>query len=174
MSRSIFDVYSSDKVTFMPRISNHKSLAKEKNRIIFQTKYPNMDDICAICLSNMLNANVKHTPCGHTFHLTCLTKWQKHQNERNVQCPNCRALLPRLRYVFPYMPNYPKSESESEPESESESAAFNLSQLRHYTDGGWVQVEDLRGGGDGGGNREALINGDYLSNEPSEEEVEDY
>jgi hypothetical protein len=143
MSRSIFDMYSSDKVTFMPRIINHKLLAKEKNRIIFQTNYSNGDDICAICLSNMLNAVVKHTPCGHTFHLTCLTKWAKFQNEMNVQCPNCRSLLPRLQYVFPYMPNYTELVSASESESESP--------LNHSV-----------GSEDGAEDEAALATGDYL------------
>ena len=145
MSRTSSEVFDFDSSIEMPNlikpIVDHKALAREKKRIIFETHYSNCEDKCAICLSNMINATVKHTPCGHTFHLRCLTKWQKFQNERNVQCPNCRAALPRLRFIFPFMENYPtlmSPEEEREEEYEDESSddeliavSVNLARTRH-------------------------------------------
>jgi hypothetical protein len=133
MSRTITEVYDFDTTTKMPDlikpIPDHKALAREKNRIVFETHYSNCEDKCAICLSNMINATVKHTPCGHTFHLTCLTKWQKFHNEINVHCPNCRADLPSLKYMFPFMETVvPQLVYSSSIEHEDESSDYESSE----------------------------------------------
>ena len=49
-------------------------------------------ETCSLCLQEMRVGNVLHTPCGHSFHLKCMTEmvvscrgnwWHK--------CPNCRT-----------------------------------------------------------------------------------
>jgi len=43
---------------------------------------------CAICLENCKGGRC--LPCNHTFHHTCISKWEKKQ----TSCPCCRAHIP--------------------------------------------------------------------------------
>ena len=55
-------------------------------------KNHNMDIIdnqieCCICLEKILNKNISITECNHSFHTSCLLKYNKQK------CPICRQLL---------------------------------------------------------------------------------
>ncbi|EZA57861.1 TRAF-interacting protein [Ooceraea biroi] len=46
-----------------------------------------MNIVCGICRDLLVpSSDVFHTPCGHIFHLECLTEWLK----RSKTCPQCR------------------------------------------------------------------------------------
>lgn len=42
---------------------------------------------CCICLEKILNKNISTTECNHSFHTSCLLKYNKQQ------CPICRQSL---------------------------------------------------------------------------------
>jgi len=46
---------------------------------------------CSICL-NELTPDPYTTPCGHSFHKTCLDQWLQQEKSGNA-CPNCREFL---------------------------------------------------------------------------------
>jgi hypothetical protein len=45
---------------------------------------------CCICLNKILNKNISITECNHSFHTSCLLKYNKQQ------CPLCRCLMYEL------------------------------------------------------------------------------
>jgi len=47
------------------------------------------DDICAICLEELLGSPVQLQKCGHSFHYSCITEWYKNNNS----CPYCRCIV---------------------------------------------------------------------------------
>ena len=42
---------------------------------------------CPICYDVIIEGESMNTPCGHTFHVTCMTSWL----ERATTCPSCRT-----------------------------------------------------------------------------------
>ena len=49
---------------------------------------------CAICYENITENNCVTTPCGHTFHFTCLTtNILKGTGDHSMNCPMCRELI---------------------------------------------------------------------------------
>lgn len=71
-----------------------KQCAISKKQIIIDSNFCcESDELCAICLTSMLNCVVKHTPCGHTFHLQCLNKLLKCKHVCKNRCPNCRKFI---------------------------------------------------------------------------------
>ncbi|KAL4455450.1 hypothetical protein ABPG74_012602 [Tetrahymena malaccensis] len=60
------------------------------------------DDVCSICHDELIVARRIET-CGHKFHIKCLFKWLKSQ--QNSRCPICRSEIPNLN--FDNMPNKP-------------------------------------------------------------------
>ena len=61
--------------------------AKLYHRVMIELKYKK-NDTCALCLEDMKNKKVQHTPCGHTFHMNCLEmQFSKYYNYR---CSLCR------------------------------------------------------------------------------------
>jgi len=42
---------------------------------------------CPICYDVINEGESTRTPCGHTFHVTCMTSWL----ERATTCPSCRT-----------------------------------------------------------------------------------
>ena len=42
---------------------------------------------CPICYDVINEGEATSTPCGHTFHVTCMTSWL----ERATTCPSCRT-----------------------------------------------------------------------------------
>lgn len=59
--------------------------------IIYQKdKINNNNTQCTICISNFINNRSKIciTPCNHSFHYKCLSKWLI-KNINNPKCPNC-------------------------------------------------------------------------------------
>jgi hypothetical protein len=42
---------------------------------------------CPICYDVIIEGESTSTPCGHTFHVTCMTSWL----ERATTCPSCRT-----------------------------------------------------------------------------------
>ena len=62
-----------------------------KKRITVELDYNcDHDTVCTICLNNMHRKVVKHIPCGHTFHLSCLNKLMNCNAACNNKCPCCR------------------------------------------------------------------------------------
>ncbi|XP_053681199.1 uncharacterized protein LOC128732062 [Anopheles nili] len=47
----------------------------------------NEDIFCTICLEKILSSNYWTLPCKHSFHIVCISKWQRNKQE----CPNCRV-----------------------------------------------------------------------------------
>jgi len=78
------------------RIENYPAAAKEQKRIILQSKYPSEED-CSVCLGEMKNRVVAHTPCGHKFHSKCLTMWR--ETSGNAHCPLCRGALTKEQLI---------------------------------------------------------------------------
>ena len=61
--------------------------AKSSGLIIIELEYKKKEK-CALCIQDMENKKVQHTPCGHTFHMSCLeTQISKYQN---YNCSLCR------------------------------------------------------------------------------------
>lgn len=63
-----------------------------------------MRAVCTICTELFDEARtVSATPCGHTYHADCLSRWL----ERILTCPQCRtrvtrgAVLPKLYFSQP-------------------------------------------------------------------------
>jgi hypothetical protein len=46
-------------------------------------------DDCAICYEAMKRSGVLRAACGHSYHVSCLSKWA----EQNETCPMCRGDL---------------------------------------------------------------------------------
>lgn len=98
----------------------HKSIYRrilmKASKINKFLKCPNMKprkitsklDSCSLCLKNMCVGRILHTPCGHSFHLNCMSQmvtsfrgnwWHK--------CPNCRTdLFDQLMKVKAYADAY--------------------------------------------------------------------
>ena len=64
----------------------------EKPKMLSKVNKKTKRETCSLCLQEMRVGNVLHTPCGHSFHLKCMTEmvvscrgnwWHK--------CPNCRT-----------------------------------------------------------------------------------
>lgn len=64
---------------------NKATVAQMKTRAIF-VRNPTPGEDCSICFNPMNGRYVKKIFCGHTFHSTCLSKWE----ERKRTCPMCR------------------------------------------------------------------------------------
>jgi len=61
--------------------------AKSSGRIIIELEYKKKEK-CALCIEDMENKKVQHTPCGHSFHMSCLeTQISMYKNYR---CSLCR------------------------------------------------------------------------------------
>jgi transmembrane E3 ubiquitin-protein ligase len=39
-----------------------------------------------------LNKRYMKTPCGHNYHIVCLTKWM----DIRLECPTCRQRIPQI------------------------------------------------------------------------------
>ena len=68
-------------------IDSKVKYAKSSGRIIIELEYKKKDK-CALCIEDMENKKVQHTPCGHSFHMSCLeTQFLMYKNYR---CSLCR------------------------------------------------------------------------------------
>lgn len=54
-------------------------------------KASSRSSICPICWEQPHTGNKHTTPCGHTFHATCIDAWMRVQ--QNTHCPMCRSSL---------------------------------------------------------------------------------
>lgn len=64
----------------------------------------NKEDICNICLNNIINNNSFKTKCNHIFHKDCIEKWCS----KNNNCPTCRnenIIENNLNILIPESPN---------------------------------------------------------------------
>jgi hypothetical protein len=52
--------------------------------------------ICVVCLSTVLNAELRQTECGHSYHKTCLKDWLLVQ----TTCPSCQYQLREKTFVL--------------------------------------------------------------------------
>lgn len=53
---------------------------------------PVTENTCPICLNNSSSNEYIKTPCGHVYHLFCLSEWMKESHD----CPTCRRELPAI------------------------------------------------------------------------------
>jgi hypothetical protein len=51
--------------------------------------------ICVVCLSTVLNTELRQTDCGHSYHKTCLKDWLLIQ----TTCPSCQYQLREKTFV---------------------------------------------------------------------------
>lgn len=65
-----------------------REFALNKNRIVIELKC-SIQSECSICMEELFMKKVYHAPCGHTFHVQCLSQWRMKRNN----CPLCRQIL---------------------------------------------------------------------------------
>ena len=51
------------------------------------------DNICSICLDDLMSNNKKILECGHCFHSDCLYHLMAISINFNNKCPNCRSII---------------------------------------------------------------------------------
>lgn len=69
-------------------------ISVNKKRVTVELDYSgDHENLCAICLLDMHRMPVKHIPCGHTFHLSCLNKLLNSNSSCNNKCPCCRKKI---------------------------------------------------------------------------------
>ncbi|KAJ8901468.1 hypothetical protein NDN08_007314 [Rhodosorus marinus] len=69
-----------------------RGATQEQIRAIESTTVQESDlkDLCSICISPFTKrGKLKRLPCGHGFHIRCISKWLK----INSNCPNCKRRL---------------------------------------------------------------------------------
>jgi len=51
------------------------------------------DDVCAICLDDTSNCDIRTLACKHAFHTKCFAEWSKKTSvdDGNTTCPCCRC-----------------------------------------------------------------------------------
>lgn len=79
-----------NQITYSPELN------KKINKVIYKYISPkklkiNKNDICSICLENIINKevipnNIILLQCGHRFHKDCINEWHKIKTD----CPECR------------------------------------------------------------------------------------
>ena len=47
------------------------------------------NDVCPICLDELLGSPIQLQKCGHSFHYSCINEWYKKHNT----CPYCRCIV---------------------------------------------------------------------------------
>lgn len=72
----------------------------------FETFIPDNLDNCSICLESMQKISTIKTYCCHYFHMNCIKKWFKTNNET---CPICRTDL-KIKSIAKFSWNISKSE----------------------------------------------------------------
>ena len=50
----------------------------------------NSHEECDICLSNSTTTHFTTLICGHTYHLSCITRWIEWNNTHQYKCPRCQ------------------------------------------------------------------------------------
>ena len=78
-------------------IDSKVKIAKSSGRVIIELKYRKKDDTCALCMEDMENKKVQHTPCGHSFHMSCLDK--QLTEYKDYRCSLCRYQIYEPEYV---------------------------------------------------------------------------
>jgi hypothetical protein len=72
--------------------TNPRDTAKIANVITSELIYKEHVE-CCLCLDDMYNKQVSHTPCGHAFHSECLSFQLSYQEGEKRQCAECRLSL---------------------------------------------------------------------------------
>mmetsp|Transcript_1490 Transcript_1490/g.2314 ORF Transcript_1490/g.2314 Transcript_1490/m.2314 type:complete len:212 (+) Transcript_1490:822-1457(+) len=73
-------------------VPSRRGATQEQIRAIESTPVQESDlkDLCSICISPFTKrGKLKRLPCGHGFHIRCISKWLK----INSNCPNCKRRL---------------------------------------------------------------------------------
>lgn len=78
---------------------NRASYAQLRKRATLTSAFEPTE--CAICLKMIKSRFAKRIPCGHLFHIKCLSEWE----QRKMSCPMCRykygeASLEKLNTKF--------------------------------------------------------------------------
>jgi len=71
-------------------IDSKVKLAISSKRVIIELKC-RKDERCALCIENLKNKKVQHTPCGHSFHMKCLEMQCSMYEDYN--CSLCRCQI---------------------------------------------------------------------------------
>lgn len=85
-----------------------------------------LEEDCSICMCKMKTKQRDTLPCGHTFHGSCLTKWEK--TSKNTTCPLCRT-------VYAY---------EEETSDEEEITLFSDEETSFFSHDTVLSMEDFR------------------------------
>ena len=83
--------------TSMSTKGNTSSIAapQQQHRVILSRCTKDSVYSCAICLAIMEKGSwVRHLPCSHTFHSSCIRKQQVRTTAWNNKCPLCRQEIP--------------------------------------------------------------------------------
>ena len=83
--------------TEMPAVTrsayNSRNRARGTQNIVFEGRC-RLEETCCICLSSVCGESVYHTPCGHTYHTTCLRdQIQRMRGSHSRACAMCRRDL---------------------------------------------------------------------------------
>ena len=107
------DIYSNNSNYLTENIINSmkrftmNQIAVNKKRITVQLDYfGEHDNLCPICLVDMNRKSVKHIPCGHTFHMSCLNKLLNSNTAYSNKCPCCREIITPRIVRHQIIPNY--------------------------------------------------------------------
>ncbi|CAF0998153.1 unnamed protein product [Adineta steineri] len=80
---NIGDIYETSNLSQLP-------LHIETRSVDITSKSKVIED-CTICLSSMEEENkCSLLPCKHVFHTECIHGWIDSDEERSLECPNCR------------------------------------------------------------------------------------
>jgi len=112
----------------MPAITrsayNSRNRARDTQSIVFEGRC-RLEDVCCICLSSVRDESVYHTPCGHTYHTTCLRdQIQRMRGDQSRACAMCRC---DLRQQIRAQPNLcPEGDTDDEEDSDVDFGALQI------------------------------------------------
>ena len=66
------------------------TLTEKKLNYLCPGYVTDVDSECSICLSTMVEEEVRSLPCIHTFHVKCIDRWLL---KKSARCPLCRRAL---------------------------------------------------------------------------------
>lgn len=85
----------------------HRKRAIEEQTIVTE-EVCRLPDQCAICMSDLAESPVYHTPCGHTFHTGCFERQiGEMQGDNRTRCAMCRMELSQNIYANDTLSNIP-------------------------------------------------------------------
>jgi hypothetical protein len=81
------------KQQYVDKMENYVS---EFTKLQLKSKKHNSDEMCSICLNNVLCNEGGYLSCNHMFHNKCLKQWI---DLKHTTCPNCRTEFNLSKYL---------------------------------------------------------------------------